>query len=109
MTEKDLTETMKVYMLVCPTCTQWCEPYSELACIVSTLSMGFQLATVSNSGNKFAGNYGTKGCRVYLSGKYKGLSFYGTGKTIYLKHYKYSNYLVNTFVVFVLIGPSWQD
>ena len=61
LTENDLTEIMKVYMLVCPTCSQWCEPYSELACIVSTLSMGFQLATPSNSGYEFAGGYGTKG------------------------------------------------
>ena len=61
LTENDLTEIMKVYMLVCPTCSQWCEPYSELACIVSTFSMGFQLATPSNSGYEFAGGYGTKG------------------------------------------------
>ena len=58
----DLTEIMKVYMLVCPTCFQWCEPYSELACIVSTLSMGFQLATPGNSGFEFARDlHGNKG------------------------------------------------
>ena len=62
LTENDLTEIMKVYMLVCPTCSQWCEPYSELACIVSTLSMGFRLATPANSGFEFARDlHGNKG------------------------------------------------
>ena len=62
LTETDLTEIMKVYMLVCPTCSQWCEPYSELACIVSTLSMGFRLATPANSGFEFARDlHGNKG------------------------------------------------
>ena len=46
LTANDLTEMMKVYMLVCPTCSQWCEPYSELACIVSTLSMGIMAIRV---------------------------------------------------------------
>jgi hypothetical protein len=87
LTANDLTEILKVYMLVCPTCSQWCEPYSELACIVSTLSMGFQLGTPSNSEHEFAGDYEIKGCSVYLSGYYKGLSFYGTGKLILYPNY----------------------
>ena len=48
----DLAEEMKTYISVCPTCSQ-CEPYSQLACIVATLSMGFKLDGI--------GNYGTKG------------------------------------------------
>ena len=71
-TANDLTDIMKVYMLICPTCSQWCEPYSELACIVSTLSMGFQLATPSNSGYEFAGNYKNKG--------YYGITGYGVSR-----------------------------
>ena len=67
--ENDLTEILKVYMLVCPTCSQWCEPYSELACIVSTLSMGFQLATPGNSGFEFARDlHGNKGYGVSSPG-----------------------------------------
>ena len=48
---------------MCPTCPQ-CVPYSELACISATLSMGFQLANVKNSGYNFLGNWGTKGLIV---------------------------------------------
>ena len=48
---------------MCPTCPQ-CVPYSELACISATLSMGFQLANVKNSGYDFLGNWGTKGLIV---------------------------------------------
>ena len=51
---------MSVYIPMCPKCPQ-CVPYSELACISATLSMGFQLANVKNIGYNFVGNYGTKG------------------------------------------------
>ena len=53
-------EKMSVYIPMCPKCPQ-CVPYSELACISATLSMGFQLANVKNIGYNFVGNYGTKG------------------------------------------------
>ena len=54
---------MSVYIPMCPTCPQ-CVPYSELACISATLSMGFQLANAKNSGYDFLGNWGTKGLIV---------------------------------------------
>ena len=44
--------------------------------------MNFEQATIATSGYEFAGNYGTKGCYVYLSGDFEGLSFYGTGGTV---------------------------
>ena len=59
-----------------------CEPYSQLACYAATLSMSFEIGTISNSENEFTGDYETKGCYAYLSGNYKGLSFHGTGGTL---------------------------
>ena len=44
--------------------------------------MSFEIGTISNSENEFAGDYETKGCYVYLSGDFEGLSFYGTGGTV---------------------------
>ena len=55
-----LTEKMKTYISICPTCSQ-CVPYSQLACIVATFSMGFELANIRNSGYEFAGDWSTKG------------------------------------------------
>ena len=60
-------------------CSLNCEPYSQLACIDATLSMSFEIGTIANSGYEFAGDYEPKGCYVYLSGDFEGLTFYGTG------------------------------
>ena len=59
-----------------------CEPYSQSACIAATLSINFEMGTIQNSKYEFAGDYENKGCYVYLSGDFKGLSFYGTGGTV---------------------------
>ena len=53
-----------------------------MACIDATVLMNFEKATIANSGYEFTGDYLTKGCFVYLSGNYEGLSFYGTGGTV---------------------------
>ena len=53
-----------------------------MACIDATVLMNFEMATIENSGYEFAGDYLSKGCFVYLSGNYEGLSFYGTGGTV---------------------------
>ena len=53
-----------------------------MACIDATLSMNFEMGTIPNSGYEFAGDYEPKGCYVYLSGDFEGLSFYGTGGTV---------------------------
>ena len=63
-------------------CSPNCEPYSQLACIVATLSMSFEMGTIPNSGYEFAGDYEPKGCYVYMSGDFEGLSFFGTGGTV---------------------------
>ena len=41
-----------------------------------------EMGTIPNSGYEFAGDYNPKGCFAYLSGDYKGLSYYGTGGTV---------------------------
>ena len=38
-----------------------CEPYSEAACITALQSIGYQTATMENSGYDFLGDYGNKG------------------------------------------------
>jgi len=77
----DLTEVMKVYISTGPTSKQ-CEPYSQLACIIATLSSGYQVANLKNSGSEFAGNWGLKGCVLYTGADYTGLTFYGIGGTV---------------------------
>ena len=44
--------------------------------------MNFEVGTIQNSEYEFAGDYEPKGCYVYLSGDFEGLSFYGTGGTV---------------------------
>ena len=54
-----------------------------MACMDATLSMSWlEMGTIPNSGYEFAGDYNPKGCFAYLSGDYKGLSYYGTGGTV---------------------------
>ena len=62
---------------------QQCEPYSQMACMDAILSLSWlEMGTIPNSGYEFAGDYNPKGCFAYLSGNYKGLSYYGTGGTV---------------------------
>ena len=77
-----------------------------MACMDATLSMSWlEMGTIPNSGYEFAGDYNPKGCFAYLSGDYKGLSFYGTGKVTYPEYYQHSTSF-NTLIGFGLIGPA---
>ena len=55
---------MEVYMATIPTNEQ-CVPYSHLACIVATLSSGYRMANLKNSGYEYAGDWSLKGCYIY--------------------------------------------
>jgi len=54
----------------------YCERYSEKACEGAIRQNGL---IKGGKGSAFAGNYPTKGCYAYTSGKYEGRGYYGTG------------------------------
>ena len=49
---------------------------SEKSCQAAAEAAGLQ---IGGGGYDFAGEYGTKGCYTYNSGKYEGMAFFGTG------------------------------
>ena len=49
---------------------------SEKSCQAAAEAAGLQ---IGGGGYNFAGEYGTKGCYTYNSGKYEGMAFFGTG------------------------------
>lgn len=55
-----------------------CKGVCEEKCKSAALAAGLALG---GGGSGFAGNYKTKGCYAYKSGKYKGMAFYGKGGT----------------------------
>jgi len=54
------------------------QPYSLEACKVAAERLGLQ---TGGTGWDFSGDFGTKGCYTYTSGKYEGRAYYGTGGT----------------------------
>jgi len=75
---ENLIENIPVYVPLCPNCPQ-CEPYSEEACILATISIGFQPGTIKSTGHVFSRVRQWKGCYAYPTGIYEGFSFYGAG------------------------------
>jgi len=53
-----------------------CVPYGEEACMQAAKRLGL---TLGGNGAGFKGDYTTKGCYSYKSGKYKGAAYFGTG------------------------------
>ena len=54
----------------------YCEKYSKEACESAIKKNGL---VKGGKGWNFEGNYVTKGCYAYKSGKFKGYAYYGTG------------------------------
>ena len=57
-----------------------CGPYTEKAC--RDAANYNKLIIGNGKGSGFAGDFGTKGCYAYSSGKYNGRVYYGTGGTL---------------------------
>jgi hypothetical protein len=56
-----------------------CIPFSRERCRNVSIANGLQLG---GADYKFTGGYSTKGCYAYSTGKYKGMSFFGTGGSL---------------------------
>ena len=53
-----------------------CVPYSQKACMDAVIGQGLK---PGGGGSNFIGDWSTKGCYAYKTGRYAGIAFYGTG------------------------------